>query len=624
MSQPRTTKDFVEIAHSGGKVTFSIQTDDEGGQSFQIEFTHSGPVRSSLVGVYALPQGIPVEKIELGGIGQPWNAPPFPGCIPVLIASDSEGRFGHDCPGCRRYWRSGPWPNICPYCHASAKPHQFLSRAQLRYVRHYCNVLMDALDSNDIGHVEIDMDQVAGAAGKNEPRPSFYVSEQSQQRKFRCSACDEFNDILGRFGYCSQCGTRNDLAEFEDRIIPKIRQRLNTETPPEDCVRDAVASFESLVGRISRELPARVPMTRSRLQRLSKQRFHNLSDVRDMLYAWFDIDVRGRVGPREWDQTILMFHRRHVYEHNGGEVDQKYLDASGDTTVRLKQHIHETQQVAHNLLGSLAKLARNLHDGFHEIDSASLRPHSRHSKSDSRECPKHARITHAASMSEASAELRPIARTPRTGLGAPSAFWMPDLGPQAPGAPNRYPRCRKDRFAADLTAIQTPRRCTQSRSTTTRRVVGLRRSDIPCRTPANRRAVRSNVPAGGQSSSVTTQVVPPGRTPVRPRTSRSVRSSTPPPDLPKLGDAVPHISLVPAGTPIAKRKIAGAGFGSAYRATAPRPDSAKRVSPLRREICPSRDDSRSLAAGVDHSRKPSIDRTPRDPILWGNCHASRP
>ena len=367
MPQRKTRKDFEEIAHAGGKITFSIQTDDEGGQSFQIGFTHTGPVRVSLVGVYALPQGVPVEKIELRGIGQPWSPPPFSGCIPVLIASDSEGRFGHDCPRCRSYWRSGPWPNICPYCHASAEPHQYLSTAQIRYLRHYCDVLPGSLDSNETVHVEIDMDAVTEAAGKNEPRPSFYVSEQSQQRKFRCSACDEFNDILGRFGYCSQCGTRNDLAEFQDRIVPKIRRRLNAETAPEDCVRDAVASFESLVGRITRELTALVPMSRSRHQRLCKQRFHNLSDVRDMLSAWFDIDIRGRVRSADWDRAVLMFHRRHVYEHNGGEVDQKYLDASGDTTVRLKQQIHETQQDAHDLLGSLTSMARNLHAGFHEL-----------------------------------------------------------------------------------------------------------------------------------------------------------------------------------------------------------------------------------------------------------------
>jgi hypothetical protein len=62
-----------------------------------------------------------------------------------------------------------------------------------------------------------------------------------------------------------------------------------------------------------------------------------------------------------------MFHRRHVYEHNGGEVDQKYLDDSGDTTVRLKQHICETVENAHQLLNSLVKMARNTHKIFHEL-----------------------------------------------------------------------------------------------------------------------------------------------------------------------------------------------------------------------------------------------------------------
>jgi len=69
----------------------------------------------------------------------------------------------------------------------------------------------------------------------------------------------------------------------------------------------------------------------------------------------------------ECDTVALMFCRRHVYEHNGGEVDQRYLDASGDKSVRLKQHIHETKEAAHKLLGSLLKMARNIHNGFHEI-----------------------------------------------------------------------------------------------------------------------------------------------------------------------------------------------------------------------------------------------------------------
>ena len=67
--------EFQEIAHCGGKITFHIQT--EGGRpSYSVEFSHSRPTPSAIFAVYALPQGIPVDDIELGGIGQPWNQPP--------------------------------------------------------------------------------------------------------------------------------------------------------------------------------------------------------------------------------------------------------------------------------------------------------------------------------------------------------------------------------------------------------------------------------------------------------------------------------------------------------------------------------------------------------------------
>ena len=359
--------EFEEIGHSGGKVTFTIVTDDEGRTKYQVGISSSSPGPTVLIGVYALHQGVPVESIQLGGIGQPWNPPPFAGCFAVLIASDSEGKFGHNCPQCGGYWRSGPWPNICPYCYIKAPSFQFLSEAQLHYVHHYCEVLSEALESVENGEVVIDMDVVADAAGKEGEKPAFYVSEQSQQRKFTCVACDEFNDILGRFGYCSLCGTRNDLADFEGQTVPAIRDRLNAGDAPEDCVRDAVASFDSFIAQVAKELAEMVPLTGRRMDRLSKQRFHNLKEVRATFKEWFDIDIRAGMKEDEWRFAILMFHRRHVYEHNAGEVDQKYLDDSGDTTVRLKQHMHETQQRAHELLGSLLKMAHSIHGGFHEL-----------------------------------------------------------------------------------------------------------------------------------------------------------------------------------------------------------------------------------------------------------------
>jgi hypothetical protein len=358
--------EFEEIGHSGGKVTFSIATID-GRRGYQVGYSSNRPVPMSLIAVYALPQGVPVESIQLGGIGQPWNPPPFPDCFPVFIASDSQGKFGHRCPNCDGYWRSGPWPNICPYCDIRAASFQFLSEAQQRYVRHYCEVLSEALAFKEDGEVVIDMDIVADAVGKESEKPAFYVSEQSQQRKFTCGACEEFNDILGRFGYCSLCGTRNDLADFEGQIVPNIRKRLNDGTAPEDCLRDAVAAFDTFVAQVAKQLTNMVPMTERRKKRLLTQRFHNLEDVCKIFKDWFDIDISAGIKADEFRLATVMFHRRHVYEHNGGEVDQKYLDNSGDSTVRLKQHIRESKQGVHDLLSSLLKMVRNIHCTFHEL-----------------------------------------------------------------------------------------------------------------------------------------------------------------------------------------------------------------------------------------------------------------
>jgi hypothetical protein len=357
-------REFEEIGHSGGQIIFKIRTDDNDHRSYQPEFRSSRPVPHVVIAIYALPQGIPVEFIHLG---RPWNPPPVPGCYPVYIACDSQGRFGHNCPHCNGYWRSGPLPNTCPYCATTAPSYQFLSEAQLRYVRHYCEVLTEALESIDNGEVVINMDEVAEAVGQEGEKPAFYVSEQSQQCKFICGACGEFNDILGRFGYCSLCGTRNDLAEFESQTVATIREHLNTGAAPEDCLRDAVAAFDSFMSQVAKQIVALVPMTERRKNRLLKQRFHNLEEVCSTFKSWFDIDLCSGVKAEECRLVDLMFHRRHVYEHNAGEVDQKYLDDSGDTTVRLKQRIHETQKDVHALLNSLTKMVRNAHTTFHEL-----------------------------------------------------------------------------------------------------------------------------------------------------------------------------------------------------------------------------------------------------------------
>ena len=125
-------------------------------------------------------------------------------------------------------WRGDCTAAFCSYCGIRAQLHDFLTRAQKSYVEQYCTWMRDVLSADIDGDYVIDMDAVADAVGKNADKPPFYYAEVSQQNKFTCNACGAFNDILGRFGYCSVCGTRNDLQELSDDIIPHIRNRINT------------------------------------------------------------------------------------------------------------------------------------------------------------------------------------------------------------------------------------------------------------------------------------------------------------------------------------------------------------------------------------------------------------
>jgi hypothetical protein len=362
-----TTEQFKEIGHSGGQVVIRVGTDNQGRRGCQLTWQHQRPVAAAIFAVYALPQGVAVGQMNLGGIGSVPNPPPVPGCFQVFIGSDSEGRFGHECPDCEGYWRGGAGAQLCPYCGVRAPLHNFLTKAQRVYVAQYCEQMAEALTANIDGEYVIDMDAVADAAGKGVEKPPFYYAEESQQNKFSCKACGSFNDILGTFGFCSICGTRNDLQELSGKTIPNLRNLINSGGGYERCVRDAVAAFDSFVGRYVTHLLRHVPVTPSRKNRLTERRFHNLESVAADLKEVFDIDVLDGVDADGVAFAKLMFHRRHVYEHGGGEADTKYIADSGDTSVRPKQALYETQESAHRIAGLVLKMVSNLHKGFHDI-----------------------------------------------------------------------------------------------------------------------------------------------------------------------------------------------------------------------------------------------------------------
>jgi hypothetical protein len=95
--------------------------------------------------------------------------------------------------------------------------------------------------------------------------------------------------------------------------------------------------------------------------------------------SMFDIDIMR--GLDEDSRFVnLMMHRRHLFEHNAGPADERYVRLSGDPNaqegvlIRETQAnaqegvlIRETQANAHRLIGGLTRMAENLDADFHQI-----------------------------------------------------------------------------------------------------------------------------------------------------------------------------------------------------------------------------------------------------------------
>jgi len=273
-----------------------------------------------------------------GGIGQPFNPPSFPGCLSIFIASDSEGRIGHECPKCQGFWRSGGaparWPMTCPYCGIRLEAHRFLTKGQRRYFEACCELIANALNADQDGEKTIDMDASSDATLAKTERPKFYYAEQTQETRFNCAACGEWNDILGRSGYCSSCGTRNDLAQL-DALIATVRTRINTPNEPDlnACVCDLVSAFDTMAQQYAKQLIEFVPVTPRRKARF-QGRFHDLRRSAKDFSATFDIKPLEGIDEDTVKFAVMMFERRHVYEHKGGEADEAYVEKSGDSRRR--------------------------------------------------------------------------------------------------------------------------------------------------------------------------------------------------------------------------------------------------------------------------------------------------
>lgn len=283
--------------------------------------------------------------------------------------------WGRKCPKCAGYWRTaapGLITNaVCPYCGVHIEPHLCLGDAQVAFVESCCAFYhhVQSLDRDGEFSIKVAdlIEQTHGSRDEGKSAPPEFFVEVTRQTRFSCDACGTQYDILGRFGYCSTCGTRNDIQMLE-QDIEAIRTELLGGGKATTALKEAVDVFDSVGRNYARQLVAQVPMAPARKEKWGRANFQQIDKIPEDLKRDFDIDILKRVSPSDAEHAKIMFHRRHVYTHKGATVDQKYIDDSGDTSVTVGQLLKgEKKEDIIRLTQTIVKMARNLRDGFHSI-----------------------------------------------------------------------------------------------------------------------------------------------------------------------------------------------------------------------------------------------------------------
>lgn len=321
--------------------------------------------------------------IPATGIGR---TPVYPKpSVVTWIQSDEQGMWGRNCPYCEKYFRTNHIIGVtcCPYCSVAGQDLAFISKDQRTYITAY----YDAFARAYIGKQTTSLDM----AEITDDMPAWHYSEEKLQTHFKCATkdCGSEADILGEYGYCPRCGRTNARQLFFDSMAKLLADWEAANVAISDR-RERGDSWEKMtvvclsnLEAFAKHLRAKLlvfPLTANRRKRLTELSFQKPLEADALLVQWFDIGLLrwagdeltpGRTVPESEIPFISkMIQRRHILVHNGGIVDEEYLDRSGDTQARLGERIRIPSKEAKRFVNCIREMGANLLDnvesGFKE------------------------------------------------------------------------------------------------------------------------------------------------------------------------------------------------------------------------------------------------------------------
>ncbi|WP_405144344.1 hypothetical protein OG589_41575 [Sphaerisporangium sp. NBC_01403] len=300
----------------------------------------------------------------------------------VDMPGDADGFFGRQCPSCCQLFRVNAddyealpedirlW---CVYCGHEEEHSEFITDQQVDRATRVAYDLGVQLVAQGLDDTFSRLARKSRGGGSSirvsyrskpfYPEPLPGIDEERLIRVRQCVSCALRYAVFGEHRYCPVCGllsadvvaadvlqaeaARLDaLAQLPVGVVATLREQGVFTRLWVDTLENLVGLVEALAGATYR---AAVPNAEQNL-RGKGNIFQRLDDTAALFADAGYRDLRTSVAPAVWQRLIEVWTARHLFTHNDGIVDQRYLDKNPGAPVELGQRLTITDQLCRQAL----------------------------------------------------------------------------------------------------------------------------------------------------------------------------------------------------------------------------------------------------------------------------------
>ncbi len=310
----------------------------------------------------------------------------------VSMPSDGQGFLGRQCPECSLVFRMdgrqyGALPDDltlwCVYCGHQADHSEFLTEQQLNRARQAVSdfgqqFILRELEKKFRGLSR--GPRRGGISFSYEPQPFAPrslpgIDEEQLVRVRSCSSCYTDYAVFSEHRYCPVCGQLPASSVAFDSLQADTARLDALEALPSETkallreqgvfTRNWVDTVENVVGVVealaSSLFHTAVP-TADTLLNGKGAIFQRLDPMADLIVNAGFPDLRTTLGPQTWQRLLETWAARHVFTHNDGIVDAKYLSRVPSSPARTGQRLVLTEDMCRRALDDAKALCEALVD----------------------------------------------------------------------------------------------------------------------------------------------------------------------------------------------------------------------------------------------------------------------